>query len=128
MAILQSTFTSKPCCKAIQSTYSAEVKGKGAHLQRLVPLQGLQTAIALKGELQNSLHLAAAIVPRRRGKLLCVNSDRSAVTGLTTISGPAILLFTSGLGQNIFHSRMPDAAFSLHPVWTMQMICLHRPY
>ena len=32
--VLQSTFTSKACCRAIQVISTAEVEGKGAHLQR----------------------------------------------------------------------------------------------
>ena len=38
---------------AMQGTSAAEVEGKGAHLQQQVSSQGLQKAIALKGELQN---------------------------------------------------------------------------
>ena len=55
MAVLQSTFTSKPRCRAMQGISSIEVEGKSAHLQRRTPSQGLQMAIAIKGELQNHL-------------------------------------------------------------------------
>ena len=75
-------------------------------------------------------HIASRLQLRLADKksLLGVNSVRSTATGLPTISCSAILLFTSSFGQNTFHSRMPDTACSLHPVWTMQMICQHRPY
>ena len=53
--VLQSTFAGKPCCRTIQSTYSTEVEGKGAHLQQQVPLQVLLMPVAVKGELQNRL-------------------------------------------------------------------------
>ena len=74
ITILQTTFAIKPYSMVLQGTSASEVEGKGAHLQRRTPSQGLQTAIAIKGELQNRLHLAAAIVPRRRKSLLGVNS------------------------------------------------------
>ena len=52
ITILQSTFANKPYSMALQGTSASEVEGKGAHLQRRTPSQGLQTAIAIKGELQ----------------------------------------------------------------------------
>ena len=32
------------------------------------------------------------------------------------------------LVQSTFHSRMPDVACNLAPVWTVRTICQHRPY
>ena len=52
---LQSTFTCKPRCRALQCMSATEVDRNGVHLRRRTPSQGLQTAIAIEGELQNQI-------------------------------------------------------------------------
>ena len=68
ITVLQSTSTDKPRCRVLYGMFGSEVEGKGAHLQQQPPSHEPQAAIAIKGELQNRLHLAAAIAPRRREK------------------------------------------------------------
>ena len=52
---LQSTFACKPRCRALQCMSATEVDRNGVHLRRRTPSQGLQTAIAIEGELQNQI-------------------------------------------------------------------------
>ena len=39
-----------------------------------------------------------------------------------------LVQLTACFEQSTFHSRMTDVACSLATVWTVQAICLHRPY
>ena len=64
----------------MQGTSAIEVEGKGAHLQRLVPSQGLQMAIAKKGELQNRFPPRGCNCASQTGKV-CSASIQTAWYG-----------------------------------------------